>query len=424
MPDTTMSIAGRRSPRNNSASRIAMLAACLFLMLPAAPAFASGSYAVVLGPAESPDKNVTNNFGNVSTAATITSKGNNSGGAWDGFVDIRASVTGVTAAKSFISGTRAATAQATIVNRIGGYLLTPPEGANFAGGKVIVYATLPRGDVRGNASLALKLDVTVLGPPWQAKGSGERSIPDQPGNETVEIPVVVDLPTTLDSTAEALVDFTLTLKANAAITPAAGAADTAIADTGSGASLSGFRVLNAKGVQIPGFTLGQIPERPPAPAGLSRAIEFYNPAFGHYFITAGVEEIAKLDSGAIAGWQRTGEAFSVYVATDSGRAGVCRFFAEFGTVSSHFYAPRGLGCEGTLTNPVWRYEGDVFFVRLPDAAGGCPTGTVPVYRVYNNGKGGAPNHRFTASEATWLDMKRDGWLPEGAGPGIGWCSPE
>ena len=136
-------------------------------------------------------------------------------------------------------------------------------------------------------------------------------------------------------------------------------------------------------------------------------------------------EIANLDSGRTAGWQRTGESFNVYATAAPNRVPVCRFFSEaFAPKSSHFYAPRGLGCEAVLTNPAWQYEGEVFFTPLPAAAdGACPEGAAPVYRLYNNGMGGAPNHRFTTSDETFAAMKRDGWIPEGLGQGVGMCSP-
>jgi len=182
-------------------------------------------------------------------------------------------------------------------------------------------------------------------------------------------------------------------------------------------------------LQLPGFTLAgngaMIPERAAPPVGLARAIEFYNPSFAHFFITTNADEIAKLDSGATPGWQRTGQSFNVYANPGNGLAAVCRFFSvAFAPKSSHFYAPRGLGCDAVLANPVWRYEGDVFYTPLPSASGGCPDGNVPVYRLYNNGQGGAPNHRFTTSEATRLDMLRDGYVAEGTGVGVGMCSPQ
>ncbi len=89
-----------------------------------------------------------------------------------------------------------------------------------------------------------------------------------------------------------------------------------------------------------------------------------------------------------------------------------------------FLCSRGLGCEGTLLNKDWGLEGDVFYTPLPSADGSCPTGHVPIYRLYNNGQGGAPNHRFTTSSAIRLQMLAKGYVAEGAGIGVGMCSPE
>jgi hypothetical protein len=65
---------------------------------------------------------------------------------------------------------------------------------------------------------------------------------------------------------------------------------------------------------------------------------------------------------------------------------------------------------------------------MPAADGSCPAGTIPVYRLYNNGQGAAPNHRFTTDLATRNAMlaRPDGkaWLAEGAGAGVGMCSPQ
>src|SRR5262249_18441638 len=141
-------------------------------------------------------------------------------------------------------------------------------------------------------------------------------------------------------------------------------------------------------------------------------------------ITAIADEINKLDAGVFVGWARTGQAFNVYSAAGAGLVSVCRFFTiAFPPTSSHFYAPRGLGCEGTFANKDWQFEGDVFYSPLPDAGGTCPTGTVPVYRLYNNGQGGAPNHRLTTSLAIRAQMLANGYIAEGAGIGVGMCSP-
>ena len=67
------------------------------------------------------------------------------------------------------------------------------------------------------------------------------------------------------------------------------------------------------------------------------------------------------------------------------------------------------------------FEGDVFYMALPGATGDCPAGAVPVYRLYHNGQGGAPNHRFTTSDATRTQMLAAGYVAEGAGVGVGLC---
>lgn len=47
-----------------------------------------------------------------------------------------------------------------------------------------------------------------------------------------------------------------------------------------------------------------------------------------------------------------------------------------------------------------------------------------VYRLFNNGQGGAPNHRYTTSLDTRASMISQGWVPEGAGTiGVIACVP-
>ncbi len=155
-----------------------------------------------------------------------------------------------------------------------------------------------------------------------------------------------------------------------------------------------------------------------------QAIEYYHAAFDHYFVTAIADEVRKLDDGTFAGWARTGQAFAVYAESTAENADVCRFFStQFAPKSSHFYTPDANEC-ATLRNGPWSFEGIVFGVPLPDANGSCPAGTAPVYRVYNNGQGGAPNHRYTTSAATRGEMLGKGWIAEGYGVGVVMCSPQ
>ncbi|MEO8507450.1 MAG: choice-of-anchor Q domain-containing protein [Betaproteobacteria bacterium] len=161
-----------------------------------------------------------------------------------------------------------------------------------------------------------------------------------------------------------------------------------------------------------------------APA-LATVFEYYNAGFGHYFVTLLPDEIAKLDAGVFVGWTRTGQQFNVYRSTGANLVPVCRFFTvAFPPKSSHFYAPRGFGCEGTLQNMDWQFEADVFYTPLPNAGAQCPAGHLPVYRLYNNGQGGAPNHRFTIDPVLRTQMIASEYVGEGAGVGVGMCSPQ
>jgi hypothetical protein len=66
----------------------------------------------------------------------------------------------------------------------------------------------------------------------------------------------------------------------------------------------------------------------------------------------------------------------------------------------------------------------VYYLALTDASGNCPSNTAPLYRVYNNGQGGAPNHRYTGDRLVRDQMVAAGWLAEGNGPDIIFaCTP-
>jgi probable HAF family extracellular repeat protein len=155
------------------------------------------------------------------------------------------------------------------------------------------------------------------------------------------------------------------------------------------------------------------------------AIEYHYAAFDHYFITAIPNEISALDGGMFPGWVRTGEAFNVYSNPSVGSASVCRFFStSFAPKSSHFYTPDAGECAIVNQNGGWLLEGDVMSAPVPDQAGNCLVGTQPVYRLYNNGQGAAPNHRYTTSLAIRSQMLAQGWIAEGYGNvGVIMCSP-
>ena len=67
-----------------------------------------------------------------------------------------------------------------------------------------------------------------------------------------------------------------------------------------------------------------------AHAGNLQAIEYYNAALDHYFVTALPDEIAKLDAGDFVGWARTGQHITVYdpATPVPGMSPVCRFYGS------------------------------------------------------------------------------------------------
>lgn len=163
---------------------------------------------------------------------------------------------------------------------------------------------------------------------------------------------------------------------------------------------------------------------------ITPVVEFYDPTFDHYFITPVAAEIALLDARTppFQDWSRTGFSFNAYInaGAPAGSVAICRFFNDhFAPKSSHFYAAHGFGCEDTLRLfPDWVLEDDKLFnTMLPDGTGACPSGTIPVYRLYNNGMGGAPNHRFVTSLAERQNMLAKGYTPEGNGIGVSMCVP-
>jgi hypothetical protein len=103
---------------------------------------------------------------------------------------------------------------------------------------------------------------------------------------------------------------------------------------------------------------------------------------------------------------------------------VCRFFStNFAPKSSHFYTPNVAECGGLKSNPDWQFEAEVFHM-ITSPLGTCPAGTIPVYRLYNNGEGGAPNHRYTIEPQTKALMMGLAWVPEGNGADVVFmCSP-
>jgi hypothetical protein len=162
---------------------------------------------------------------------------------------------------------------------------------------------------------------------------------------------------------------------------------------------------------------GQIFDAGPPPEPQALAVEFFHAGFNHYFVTSYTNEIQALDTGVIVGWTRTGRSFPVWSQDTGGKAGVCRFFStSFAPRSSHFYTPYADECTTLRGNPNWQFEAVAFFVENPDVNGSCAVGRRPLYRLYNQGLSGAPNHRYTTELDVRQAMLNAGWISEGWGP--------
>lgn len=161
------------------------------------------------------------------------------------------------------------------------------------------------------------------------------------------------------------------------------------------------------------------------------AVEFYNGALDHYFVTANADEIAKLDGGFFVGWQRTKLAFKVFEPADAtaGALAVCRFYGNpQAGLDSHFYSASAAECEEVAQKfPLaWLLESNnVFRVFLPNTVTGqCPANSVPVYRSWNNRADS--NHRYTTDSGVHDAMVAKGYVAEGYGPGprpVAMCAP-
>ena len=88
-----------------------------------------------------------------------------------------------------------------------------------------------------------------------------------------------------------------------------------------------------------------------ARAGIVSAVEYYDAALDHYFVTAIPSEIAALDGNQFPGWLRTGLSFNVLEAGSgvTGSTPVCRFYGSPDAgLDSHFYSASPLECQEVL----------------------------------------------------------------------------
>ena len=60
----------------------------------------------------------------------------------------------------------------------------------------------------------------------------------------------------------------------------------------------------------------------------------------------------------------------------------------------------------------WQFEGAPFWASEA-THGTCPANTKGLYRAYNDGMGGTPNHRYSTDIAIITAMVARGWINEG-----------
>lgn len=176
-----------------------------------------------------------------------------------------------------------------------------------------------------------------------------------------------------------------------------------------------FRVCAAAAV---GLSLAQ-----PAMAQTAvTVVEYYNKGIAAYFLTGRQDEQTQLD--AIADFQRTGMSFvaSASAGAIAPLAPVCRYRIDLpnSAFSSHFYglpADCALIASAVLNGQVNNFfnEGLDFAIEKPTATG-CPASSpVAIYRTLRTQSPvDTPNHRYTTSPASYLEMLDRGWVGEGA----------
>ena len=160
----------------------------------------------------------------------------------------------------------------------------------------------------------------------------------------------------------------------------------------------------------------------PPPDGIDTVVEYHNTVLDHYFMTPNRGEQAAIEAGKVGvGWVRTDNNFRVVVspACPSAVEGAFHPVYRFAGIpnvgpNSHFFTVSQDEC-AVVRDRVewhWQFEGAPFWATEP-SQGVCPPGTKTLYRAYNNGKGGTPNHRYSTDIAIIASMVDQGWVSEG-----------
>jgi serine protease len=194
-------------------------------------------------------------------------------------------------------------------------------------------------------------------------------------------------------------------------------------------SACGFAGFCGAGVLDTGFAIqSTVPAITNPPAGAVAVVEFYDAAADHYLITTDANEMAQLDTNPR--WQRTGYLF--YAWQDPSQApagasprGVCRFYAGPGVqIDSHYFTADVAECNFVRTQSanVWTLQSlAAFWIEVPDGAGQCREGTLPVYRFFNGRRDA--NQRHTTDLSVRRGMLNRVWVADGPGAnGAAFCA--
>ena len=187
--------------------------------------------------------------------------------------------------------------------------------------------------------------------------------------------------------------------------------------------LCGVGLLDA-GVAV-GSTL---PGGSTPPPGAFQVVEYYRADLDHYFITAHRRRRSTTSTRSCPACSSGRGCISTRSCRRSRRRWdsrpVCRFYAQRGLINSHYFSASSSECQFVLAHwpGIWNLEtATAFYIQVPDSNGGCPAGTLPVYRFFNNRHDA--NHRYTVDLSVRRAMLNRGWVPEGNGPNaVAFCS--
>lgn len=147
---------------------------------------------------------------------------------------------------------------------------------------------------------------------------------------------------------------------------------------------------------------------------------FLHGGINHYFITASQTQRDFLRKNNL-GWRIVDEGFKAWPASGPAPIAakpVCRLYSPL--VNTHFFSADAASCDLLKQQTgTWIDEGIAFRALVP-TAGTCPSGTLPVWRLYNNRFAQLDsNHRYVVSQDTYRHMIENSWI----GEGVAFCSP-